>query len=105
MGRLIVVVVALVALVGLPMRSAMGEMTGMATDVGADQTADVRCTVDCSSLPPAGICLTMCLAVVALLSVVAGARRSLAGIRLRVPRSLFEDQLTGSSVFRPPRLA
>ena len=95
---------ALVALLGLPMRMAMSEMTSPATVVGSGKTAEVRCTVECSSMPPVSMCLTMCLAGAALLSAVAAVRRSLTMSRLRMSYSLFVDQSIGSSLFRPPRL-
>ncbi len=103
MRRLVVVaVVALVALLGLPLRTAMSEMT-TTTIVGSGKSVEVRCTIECSSMPPASMCLTRCLAGAALLSAVAAVRRSQPASRLSVPSSLFFTQLTGSSLFRPPR--
>ena len=104
MRRLFVVaVVALVAVLGLPLRMAMSEMA-TTTVVGAGRSVDVRCTVECPSMPPAGVCLAMCLAGVAILSTVACVRRSQPASRLLVASSLFLTQPTGSSLFRPPRV-
>ena len=104
MRRLLVVaVVALVALLGLPVRMAMSEMT-TTTMVGSAKFVDVRCTIECSSMPPASMCLTMCVAGAALLSAVAVVRRSQPASRLWMASSLFFSQPTGSSLFRPPRL-
>ena len=105
MRKVALVVVALVGLVALPMRAPMGEMAGMAGMTGVDRGAETACrTVDCPSMPLPTICLTVCIAVVALLSGVSVVRRSLVSGRVRVASSLFIDQLAGSSIFRPPRV-
>ncbi len=102
MRKVALVIVALLGLVALPMRAPMSEMTGM-TEVG--RAADTACrTVDCPSMPLPASCVTVCIAVVALLGGVAVTRRSLVSNRVRVASSLFVDQLAGSSIFRPPRL-
>ena len=102
MRKVAVVIVALLGLVALPMRAPTSEMTGM-TGIGG--VADTACrTIDCPSMPlPAG-CLTVCIAVVALVGGVAVGRPSLVSGRVRVASSAFVDQLAGSSIFRPPRL-
>ena len=104
MRRLLVVaVVALLAVLGLPLRMAMSEMT-TTTMVGSGKSVEVACTIECTSMPPANLCMTMCLASAALLSAVAVVRRSQPESRLWMESSLFFTQLTGSSLFRPPRL-
>ena len=102
MRKVALVVVALVGLAVLPMRSPMGEMSGM---TGVGRAAETACrTVSCPSMPPPASCVTVCIAVVALLGGVAVTRRSLVSRRVRVSSSPFVDQLAGSSIFRPPRL-
>ena len=104
MRRLLVVaVVALVALLGLPLGMAMSEMTPT-TMVGSGKSVEVRCTTECSSMPPASMCVTMCLAGAALPSAVAVVRRSQPASRLWMASPLFFTQPAGSSLFRPPRL-
>ena len=104
MPRLLVVaVVALVALLGLPLRTAMSEMT-TTTMVGSGKSLEVPCTIECSAMPSASMCLTMCLAGAAILSAVAVVGRSQPASRLSMASSLFLTQPTLSSLFRPPRL-
>ena len=104
MRRLFVVaVVALVAVLGLPLRMAMSEMT-TTTMVGSVRSVEVPCTIECPSMPPVGVCLTMCLAGAAILSTVAVLRRSQLASRLWIASSLLLTQPAGSSLFRPPRL-
>ena len=105
MRKVALVVVALVGLVALPMRAPMGEMTGMTGTTGVDRSAESACRiVECPSMPVSTSCLTVCIAVVALLGGVSVVRRSLASGRVRVAWSPFVDQLAGSSIFRPPRV-
>ena len=102
MRRFAIVVAALVALMALPTRLPMGEMKAMA---GAMTSTETQCTaVACSPLPMSAPCFTLCVAVVALLGVVAVARRSAGSTRLGMSPTLFVDRLFVSSVFRPPRL-
>ena len=108
MRKVALVIVALVGLVALQMRAPMGEMTGMAGMTGmtgVDRSAESACRiVECPSMPLSTGCLTVCVAVVALLGGVSVVRRSLASGRVRVAWSPFIDQLAGSSIFRPPRV-
>ena len=98
MRKVALVVVALLGLVALP----MSEMTGM---IGVGRAAETACrTIDCPSMPLPASCLTVCIAVVALVVGVAVGRRSLVSGRVRVASSAFVDQLAASSIFRPPRL-
>ena len=98
MRKVALVVVALLGLVALP----MSEMTGM---TGVGRAAETACrAIDCPSMPLPASCLTVCIAVVALVVGVAVGRRSLVSGRVRVASSAFVDQLAASSIFRPPRL-
>lgn len=101
MRKVVLVVVAIVGLVALPIRAPMGEMTGMS---GVGRVAGSACrAVDCPSMPLPASCVTVCIAVVALLGGVAVTRRSLISSRVRAASSVLVDQLAGSSIFRPPR--
>ena len=101
MRKVALVVVALLGLVALP----MSEMTGMTGMTGVGRAAETACrTIDCPSMPLPASCLTVCIAVVALVVGVAVGRRSLLSGRVRVASSAFVDQLAASSIFRPPRL-
>ena len=104
MRKVALVVVALLGLVALPMSETTG-MTGMTGMTGVGRAAETACrTIDCPSMPLPASCLTVCIAVVALVVGVAVGRRSLVSGRVRVASSAFVDQLAASSIFRPPRL-
>jgi hypothetical protein len=115
--RKFVLTVALVAFATVVMRAPMADTAGMGATSTVSATsamsamsdvahgADAPCvTEECPAMPPLGACLTVCVAVVALLAGIATTRRPLDSSRVRVASSPFVDQLSGSSIFRPPRL-
>lgn len=99
MSRVVIVVAAAVVFLGLPSAQAMSGMGGM------DRGAAAACTSDCRSGVPMDTCLTVCVAVVAVLSSLGLLRRSLTTGRASTRVSLFVEQLDGSLLFRPPRTA
>ena len=99
MSRVAIVVAAAVVLLGLPSVHAMSGMG--ATDRGPN----AACTSDCRSGPPMDTCVMVCVAVVALLTSLGPLRRSLTTGRASARSLLFVEQLSDSSLFRPPRTA
>ena len=99
MSRVAIVVAAAVVLLGLPSAHAMSGIGAM------DRGANATCTSDCRSGPPINTCLTVCVAAVAVLASVGPLRRSLIAGRASARSLLFVEQLSGSSLFRPPRTA
>jgi len=102
MHKLMIVGVALVVVLGLPLKGARTDVGAMA---GMGRSAHTSCTMDCSSTPPNGACLSMCIAAVAVLGGFALMRHSLSATRLGSRSTHFVEQVTGSSLFRPPRFA
>ena len=106
MRRFAVVVVALVGLMALPGGAPMDEMKGMAVAMSSAgiTIAETQCSsVACSPMPMSATCLTLCVAVVALVGAIAVARRAAGSTRVGVSPTAFVDRIVLSSVFRPPR--